>query len=94
MKLQKALEKAKRNRKSTAVLDITDRQRPSEPQSKKWTPPEYTTSRLGSIDLASAKENRCVGLEPVSKEAEHYKVLRAKIQEKVLQRGKRTVLVT
>lgn len=94
MKLRKALEKAKSNRSNAGVLDMTSRQRTSETSSSNWTPPSYTTSRISSVDLAAAISNRCVSLAPFAKEAEHYKVLRAKLQQKVLQQGKRTVLVT
>lgn len=60
----------------------------------RWTPPVYSTSANLPANYEVLRENRCVGIEPDSPEAECYKFLRAKIQYQAMKNDLRTVLIT
>ncbi|PID40799.1 MAG: tyrosine protein kinase [Proteobacteria bacterium] len=96
MKLQKALDKAKQNRKQDDVRvgpapQPVTKERPSE---ARWAAPVYSTSTQVPIDTQVLKANRCICIESGGPEMESYKVLRAKIQHRALENNWRTVMVT
>ena len=59
-----------------------------------WRPPVYTQSRSCEMDADLAKAKRLVGLQPMSREIEHYKVLRSRIQQQFRKKGWKTLMIT
>jgi protein-tyrosine kinase len=59
-----------------------------------WVSPVYSRSRVIQVDVKAALENRCVAMVPDMPEAEPYKVLRAQVLQRNLQRHGNTVMVT
>jgi non-specific protein-tyrosine kinase len=59
-----------------------------------WVSPAYTTSRTVRLDPAVVTANRCVGLLPLAREMEYYRVLRTKVLHAAQKRGGNTIMIT
>lgn len=92
MKLRKALDKARDGR----FVDFGDPSTPKRPEKTEagWQAPEYTKSTRYHLDPAVVERNRCVSLNPDSKEIERYKILRNRILNQAKNRKMNTIMIT
>jgi non-specific protein-tyrosine kinase len=59
-----------------------------------WEPPAYTQSRRLELDPQKLMDNRCVCFYPDAPEVEHYKILRTQIQQRGMEKGWNTFMIT
>ncbi|MCD4674405.1 MAG: CpsD/CapB family tyrosine-protein kinase, partial [Desulfobacula sp.] len=59
-----------------------------------WQAPEYTDSIQYRIDPDVVERNRCVSINPDSKEIERYKILRTRIHQQAKDRKMNTIMIT
>jgi len=92
MKLRKALDKARNVKDSEISRDFGK----IEPVKKEdgWISPEYKNSKKFRINYAAMENNRCVGINPDSKEIEQYKILRNRINQYAKNRKMNTIMIT
>ena len=92
MKLRKALDKARQQRKES---DSRDRMpEPGPPAAEAWQMPEYKESMEYRIDPDLVEKNRGICIRPDAPETEYYKILRTRIQQAAKQRKLKTIMVT
>lgn len=94
MKLQKALEKAKKNRQQAIPLNIEAHRHVAKKKPLEWSAPDYTKSTHMPIEPEKVIQNRGIVLESGNPAAESFKVLRTRVQQHVLQNNKNTILIT
>ena len=94
MKLQKALEKAKKNRQQAIPLNIKAHRHVVKKKPLEWSAPDYTKSTHMPIEPEKVIQNRGIVLESGNPAAESFKVLRTRVQQHMLQNNKHTVLIT
>jgi len=90
MKLRKALDKAKDERKFNKKSVSGTK----ENQAEAWQPPEYTDSARYPLDSDITENNRGVCLSPNSDEIERYKILRTRINHQSAEKPMNTIMVT
>lgn len=59
-----------------------------------WVSPSYTQTRFVAMDPETANRNRCVAFRPESAEADAYRVVRARLTQRMRERGGNTVMIT
>jgi non-specific protein-tyrosine kinase len=59
-----------------------------------WISPNYDTSKKIKLDYKVAARNRCVCLFPDLPYVEHYKMLRTQVQQRCVEKGWNTIMVT
>lgn len=59
-----------------------------------WVSPEYAVSRPAVLDSDRVRRNRCVAVDAVAPEAEHYRMLRTSILHRTAGNGGTTMMVT
>lgn len=59
-----------------------------------WVSPIYTRTRSVALNPETANRNRCVAFRPESAEADAYRVVRARLMQRVRERGGNAVMVT
>ena len=99
MKLRKALDKAKQNRRESAGAEAAETtseraKREEAVSGNGWKSPAYTQSRHVQLNSEALVDNRCVCFDPDCIENDHYKVLRTKIQQLTEHKGWNTVMIT
>jgi non-specific protein-tyrosine kinase len=95
MKLRKALERARREKKQRSV--VTSIKRPvvvKKSPEKKWKPPVYDESVQALADPDLVRENRYVCIDQMAPEIEFYKVLRTRIQQKTGGNNRNAIMIT
>lgn len=103
MKLEKSIEKAKRQReqakqKTTEESALTEEIKES--VSEKTTcleagnSPIYCESRSIHLDLDQLARNRCVSMVPDTAQSEYYKVLRTNIMQRTRENNWKTIMIT
>lgn len=92
MKLRKALDKAKDARDSEIYQD-TERVKPVK-DADGWVAPEYRDSKQCRMNYSAMESNRCVSINPDSREIEQYKILRTRINQHARNRKMNTIMIT
>ncbi len=59
-----------------------------------WVSPNYTQTRLVALDPETANRNRCIAFRQESAEADAYRVVRARLMQRIRERGGNAVMVT
>jgi non-specific protein-tyrosine kinase len=94
MKLRQALDKARTLGGGEAGLNVIGLRPVRVAEEADWTPPVYSASARVEIDARTLAANRCDCYRSDSPELEHYKVLRAKIQQIAGERRWNAVMIT
>jgi non-specific protein-tyrosine kinase len=96
MKLHKVVEKVKSQQQSTGAGVSQQQGKPSvgEGAAEGWVPPVYNEARSIALDEKILRKNRCIGFWPDMPELQHYKMLRAKVSQRMKDKGLRTVMIT
>ncbi|MCF8068462.1 MAG: polysaccharide biosynthesis tyrosine autokinase [Desulfobacterales bacterium] len=93
MKIQKAIDKARKNQQKNERRDNTMALN-SGHEHDDWRAPDYDSSLSVEINEKKAVENNCVCLKSESFEMDHYKVLRTMIEQKAKSNGWNTIMIT
>ena len=59
-----------------------------------WVSPTYTQTRSVALNPETANRNRCVAFRPESAEADAYRVVRARLMQRMRERGGNAVMIT
>jgi non-specific protein-tyrosine kinase len=94
MKLQKALEKAKKIRLDREGPSIGAKRAVHQPPPQEWQPPVYRDSIQAQLDPQRVCANRFVCIDPTVPVLDFYKVLRTKIQQTARPQGWNAVMIT
>jgi non-specific protein-tyrosine kinase len=93
MKLRKALEKAKQERRERAGQPVA-----ASPKLKAlqvdWSPPVYDQSRRVALDFQVLADNRCISILNEDPAADDYEVLRTQLLQRTWADGRRTIMIT
>jgi non-specific protein-tyrosine kinase len=93
MKLRKALDKARKTRQQTKVINIRRQPAVKSPDND-WRPPVYDESVHAMADPDLVRDNRYVCIDQKTPEIEFYKVLRTRIQQATRVSGHNAVMIT
>jgi non-specific protein-tyrosine kinase len=94
VKLHKSLDKTKKIRDADPKPVVVGIQPLDAAAETEWSPPAFTVSARVELDEATLIANRCVCCRSDAPELEHYKVLRAKIQQIARDKSWNAVMIT
>lgn len=94
MNLRKALDRAKRERKTQGDVGDAPTAKAQPTAASRWQSPVYSESRTVTIDIPTAVKNHCVALSSEFVEIDYYKVLRTQLRHIGRQKNWNTVMVT
>jgi non-specific protein-tyrosine kinase len=92
MKIEKALEKAKRLR--LQADEAAAGQAKSSHEKESWAPPVYCDTRSLDVNAEAGRKNRCVCLQHDAPELDYYKVLRTQLIQRTKPKNWNVIMIT